>query len=327
MRGSMLFALCILVHGAGAGKADAVEPIPETALVQVIKVLQGWRSSARPMNAGHDSVSADSEKGVAERTALIQDIQSGTIDPLAWLKEHAPALHVPPLLTYSPECSRMVSGLAMSPTALFSFGIEASEYGLALISPEDNKLPPANRDERAETDAQKKVAGVVNAMRMFYREEKYPYFVNEAPLYWSTVSPDSSVRVTVIEANVYRAWGCDALPTGPLLEIAWNEIPDDSAWRNKVSGVEDLKTILGEAGLSEQEFLSFVTALVIARRDHRNPSLLQFDNNRTPESADEEKLFTEVKRMVEVRKKNAFLYERYMRILDPLLDLFEETGK
>jgi len=326
MKGFALLALYIFTYGSYTVRVAAVEPVSEAMLVRVVPVLRAWGSFVQPINAGTDSVSDSTGKGIREWIALMEEIRAGTVDPFAWLKEHAPALRIPPLLNYSTECSRIASGLAMSPVALFSFGIEASEYGSMLITG-SNKTPSVKSEELAETEAQKKVNGVVNAMRTFFREEKYPDFTNEAPLYWSTASPDSSLRITMIEANVYRAWGCDMLPTGPLLEIAWNEVPDSPAVKNRAVTVEDLKTILGKAGMSEQEFFELVTALVVARRDQQNPSALRFDDSHDPESADEEKLLNEVKRMVEVRKRNSVMYEKYGRTLDPLLDQFEKTGE
>jgi len=327
MKRIVLFALCMIAHGPGADRVSAVEPISESAVVRVLTVLRAWVAFMEETPSRTDSVSAGSENSVAERIALIESIRAGRVDPLSWLKEHAASLRIPPLLTYSKECSRTASGLAMSPTALFSFGIEASEYGLALISVGGETSPAMSGEELAETDAQKKVSGIVNSMRSFYHEEKYPDFTNDAPLYWSTVSPDSSLRITVIEANVYLAWGCDSIPTGPLLEISLNESPDDPFRRSRAATTEDMVTILGSAGMSEGEFLSLTTALVLARNDSRNPSALEFDADTRPESEEERKLFDEVKRMVEVRKRNVDLYKHYARVLDPLLDLFEREEK
>jgi hypothetical protein len=323
MRGFALWALMCAMTGTLGWNAAAVEPITESEVVRVIPVLRAWGPLVGAMKSRADSSTERSKEAVAERMQLLEQIKSGAVDPLEWMKKNAPSLRIPPLITYSPECSKLASGLLMGPAAVFGFGIEASEYGLALISGEKNIQPGADTSALADTDAQKKVEAVVNAMRIFYSEEKYPGFRNDAPLYWSTVSPDSSLRISVIEANVYRAWGCDTLPTGPLLEVAWNETPENLAWSGNSSAIADLKTILGNAGMSEGGFLSLVTALAVARKDHRNPDALKIDESSPPQSDEEEKLLAEVKKMTDVRIRNMRIYERYADTLDPLLDLFE----
>jgi hypothetical protein len=321
--------LCLIPLGMPSRAASGVEQVSEASVSRLITTLELWADTIRNPS---QSVSSDRREGeagetMASRVALIDSIKEGSIDPLDWLKAHAESVIIPPLIEYGQECSRTASGVTMKPTALFTFGVEASEYGLSLISGEEGRAVDPNAGDLSETDAQKKVLAIVYAMRSFYRDANYPDFTNDAPLTWSAVSPDSSLRVTVYEANVYLPWGCDTLPTGPLLELSWNRSPDDPFHQNTAKPADDLISILDGMGMSGEEFLATVTALALARKDLADPSLLRLDDSGAPRSDEEEKLFAEVKRMVDIRRANMLLYEKYAPTLDMLLDLFEKQGK
>ncbi len=306
--------VCLSLYTTGV--ALAVEPITDASVARMLPVLRGMGETLKSRPVSGSVLTLRKKQAVDAYLALIDSMKAGDVDPLDWLKKNAPALRVPPLIAYGPECSRVATGLAMRPTAVFSFGVEASEYGLSIIMPdpgEKDKVPSTPPD----TPAQRKVRGIVNAMQTYYIDQGFQGFMNEAPLYWTMVSRDSTVSVAVVEANVYLPWGCVSIPTGPILELALNTLPEG------IGSASDRAAYLVRPGVEEGEILSMLTALATARKDSRNPSLLRL-GDAAPQDTDEGKaLYEQVKKMVTIRKANVLVYKKYAGAVDPILDLFE----
>ncbi len=303
-----------------ARTAPAVEPITDASVTRMLPVLRGMEETLKGRPVPGSVLTLRKKQAVDAYLALIDSMKAGDVDPLDWLKKHAPALRVPPLIAYGPECSRTATGLAMRPTAVFSFGVDASEYGLSIIMPdpaEKDKVSSTPRD----TPAQRKVRGIVNAMQTYYKDQGFPWFANDAPLYWTTVSRDSTISVTVVEANVYLSWGCESMPTGPILELSLNALPEGVG--SSVGSVSDRTAYFVRPGVEEGDIVSMLTALATARKDSRNPSLLTFDDSKMPDTEEGRKIFEQVKKMVTVRKANVLVYKKYAGAVDPILDLFE----
>ena len=307
--------VCVILYSAST--APAVEPITDASVTRMLPVLRGMEETLKSRPVSGSVLTLRKKQAVEAYLALIDSMKAGDVDPLDWLKKHAPALRVPPLIAYGPECSRTATGLAMRPTAVFSFGVDASEYGLSLIMPdpgEKDKVPSTPPD----TPAQRKVRGIVNAMQTYYNDQGFPWFANDAPLYWTTVSRDSTISVAVVEANVYLSWGSGSMPTGPILELSLNALPEG------VDSASDRAAYFVRPGVEEGDIVTMLTALATARKDSRNPSLLRL-GDAAPQDTDEgEALYEQVKKMVTVRKANVLVYKKYASVVDPILDLFEK---
>jgi hypothetical protein len=138
------------------------------------------------------------------------------------------------------------------------------------------------------------------------------------------ISPDSLLQVSVVEANVYIPWGSTGMPSGPVLELSWYKGPEEPSDRMDAALAQSLPSLLNRAKVSESDFLTFTTALVVARQDVQNPGKLEIDPKYAPSTESEKRLLEDLKGIVAVRKQNMALYLRYSRTLDPLLDIFEE---
>ncbi len=316
---TVLAAACIALYITPF--ATAVEPLTDASVSRMFPVLRGLGETLKARPVPGSILSVREKKAVEAYLALIDSMKAGEVDPLEWLRKHAPNLKVPPLIAYGPECSRIATGLAMRPTAVFSFGIEASEYGLSLIMP-DPAVKKGSEPQPNDTAAQRKVRGMVNAMQTYFNDEGFPGFTNDVPLYWTTVSRDSTVLVTVVEANVYLSWGCGSMPTGPIVELALNETPEGVG--ATFGSVSDRTAFLIRPGVEEADILSMLTALATARKDSRDPALLTLDDSLPMNTEEGKKLFEQVKKIVTVRKANVLVYRKYASAVDPLLDLFEK---
>lgn len=316
----LAFAIILLAVSAVSSPAQQTRPrapVSEAQVVKVVPVLRTLSAQVRRSQAP-EAPRVRRDAALAARIALLENIKLGKIDPLEWIEAQTEHAVTPSLAEYSAAASRFVTGLSLQPSAVFEFGLEASEIGEAKLNGDreaQRRLVERGADQ---SDAQQKVNAAVDGIRRFYRDHRFPGFEPDSPLAWSTFSPDSLLTVTVMEANPYRAWGNTSLPTGPILEISWNEDPGD-----EVNTGEPLSVLLGRIGMNDREFLDLLTALVTARRDTRDPSKLVLDPKKRPESEADRKIFDEVADLIKVRSENAALYQRYARTLDPLLDAFD----
>ncbi len=303
---------------ASAQTNRARKPVSEAQVVKLIPVL---RTLAAQVRQSRLPVGTERrlDEARAARIALLEDIKSRKVDPREWIEAHSVQAVLPPLAEYSSIVSRLATELSLRPCAVFGFGIEASEIGQAKLRgdrEEERRLVERGIDR---SDAQLRVDAVIAGVRRFYLDRRFSGFDRESPFAWSVISPDSLFTVTLMEANPYHAWGSTGLPSGPVLEITWNEDSDDLPETG-----ESLPSLLKRLGMGDREFLDLLTALVVARHDAHNPSRLSIETNYQPESEEDRQVFEEFSTLVKVRTENVALYRRYNRMLDPLLDAFDE---
>ncbi len=315
----------VLLIGAGvsvsAQRAAERTPVSETDLVKLIPALRSLAAQIRLSRDEPAGPKPPAETG-AIRFRLIEDINAGKIDPLDWLIANSAQTAYPSIAEYSASCSRLASELAMRPCAVFGFGMEANELGAAKINgdiEEERRLVARGYDR---SDFQERVNAVIEGLRLYYRDLEYGEFYRDSSFAWSAQSPDSLFTVTIMEANIYTAWENTSLPSGPILELSWNEMQETASGPGVRA--DDLPALLAKAKMSQDEFLDVITALVTARRDAREPSRLKFDETSAPDSAEDLEAFEELRRIIHARMENARLYRRYARTLDPLMDVFDE---
>ncbi len=319
------FLAAYLAASAPAQTTSSRQPVSEAQLVRLIPALRAFAAQAKqPENGSGGSPSL--KEAVAARLALIRDITEGKIDPLEWLTANSDYAIYPLGADYSESVSRLASELMMRPCAVFGFGLEASELGLAKASGDreaEQKLISRGFDRSPD---QEKINTVMEELRRFYTGHKIIIFTPESPLSWSAQSPDSSITYTIMEANTYRAWENEDLPTGPILELSWNEAPEEAVF-GPLAISDSLPEALEKAKLNEREFLDLVTAMTIAREDARNPARLKISAAAQPQSEADKKILEEIREILGIRQENLRLYKRYFKTLDPLLDAFEDSGK
>lgn len=323
---SLFFLFILLASTASPAqnqKPARKEALSEAQLLHLLPVLRAYAATLNQPESPPDSLSGEMKRSIDDRANLITDIKEKRVDPQEWMQAHSEYVVVPPLLEYDDRCSRLASELSMRPCAVYTFGIEASELGSALLADDRKAIQKILNEGRDQSDAQQRVNAAVASARAFYQKKKFANFQHDSPLSWTVVSPDSLLRLSVMEANVYIPWGGTWMPSGPVLELSWNSDPEDAASGENTVLAQSLPSLLKRAKVSEQDFLSFTTALVLARRDSQNPEKLELDPNYTPATEENKRMFEDLKMIVTVRKQNMTLYQRYARTLDPLLDIFE----
>ena len=320
---SLVLLLALPIPYARGENAARKEPLSEAQLLHLLPVLRAYAASLKQTANPTDSLSGNAGRLLDSRVGLITDIKEGRVDPLEWIQAHSGFAFVPPMLEYDDRCSRLASELAVRPVAVFTFGIEASELGSALLADDRKEIQKILNDGRDQSDSQQRVNAAVANARAYYQKKKYGNFLRDSTLSWTIISPDSLLQVSVSEVNVYLHWGETRLPSGPLLELSWNRGPEDSADEDDSALAQSLPSLLKKAKVNEQDFLSFTTALVVARRDAQDPGKLEIDKNYIPATDADKRLYEDLNRIVTVRKQNMALYLRYARILDPLLETFE----
>jgi hypothetical protein len=301
------------------------KPVSEPQLMKLIPVLRSFVADLR-QSRGDRTSPASMEEAITARLALLKDIKEGKIDPLEWLTANSDYALYPAGADYSVSVSRLASELTMRPCAVFGFGMEASELGLAKVNGdrEAQRKLVARGQDRAED--QEKIDTVMEELRKFYTERKIIGFEPQSALSWSALSPDSLITYTIMEANTYRAWENEDLPTGPILELSWNESPEDVVIGEQTL-TDALPALLDKAKMTDREFLNLVTALTVARQDFRNPARLKIHAEEQPQSEENKKLLEEIQQIITVRNENIRIYRQYARTLDPLLDVFDGAGK
>ncbi|MHB9028678.1 MAG: hypothetical protein ACYC9O_07915 [Candidatus Latescibacterota bacterium] len=318
---SLLIACC--AASAPAQTSSKRQPVSEAQLLKLIPVLRMFVADVR-LSQGDQTSPASLDEAVSARLALMQNIKDGKVDPLEWLTANSDYILYPSGVDYSASVSRLACELTMRPCAVFGFGMKASELGLVKVSGDGEALRKLVARGLDHADDQEKINTVVAELRRFYTERKIVRFEPESALSWSAQSPDSMITYTIMEANTYRAWENEDLPTGPILVLTWNESPEDVVIGEKTF-TEALPALLEKARMTDLEFLNLVTALTVARQDTRNPARLKVNTDRQPQSEQEKKLLEEIQQILKVRTENFRLYKQYARTLDPLLDVFDEA--
>jgi hypothetical protein len=308
-----------------------IEPITEAGLVRMLPALKIEAGEIAAGNKKSPLMDADQRDEVLAALDSVQttveEIKTGGLNPLEWFTDNFPYLAIPVGVSYDPVASRIESVWNGVPAALFTFGIEASAFGNAVIHNDVKTLEEMTAQGKIDIiPDRRRVNSVLDTARMFYRDKKFIDTGLTGPLAWSFTAPDSSLTVGLYEANILLSHGCTSLPSGPLIEIECGGISGIDIDLLKVSSL-DLLSFLERAGITITEYLNFKSSLFFAREDARDSKKLEINSANPPKTPETGETFETLKRMFEVRKMNADLFSRYASVLEPLLKILEPGKK
>lgn len=270
------------------------------------------------------------EKMTQEMAQRMKDLESGKLDPLAYLKQRSPYVSAPPSAAYKPKLSRIASLWAYGyPIAVFSYGIESEAARNLAHGGESAARQYANFGDIYKGPAGQKIKAAEEEFKSFYTAKGFRDLAFTKVPGWSCVSPDGSVSAWFVFVNLYAGTkDVEAIPDGPILELGLAEFFSVGEKPQRMDEPEspahlDKEQALREAGMSEEEYGAFVNALAMARNDAANPSAidpanigLDYDGPMEPEM---KKTLVEMRAFYEVRRQNSILYKRHAAVLDPLL--------
>ncbi|MDP2982446.1 MAG: hypothetical protein Q8O92_03855 [Candidatus Latescibacter sp.] len=335
IRGSIILLVYIILFFSSTGAQPTdnlfIEPITEAGLVRMLPAL---KAEAREIAAEkRKSPPQDADQRDAIIAALdsvqtaVEEIKTGELNPLEWITDYSRYLAVPVGVSYDPVASRIESVWNGVPTALFTFGIEASAFGNAVIHNDVKALQEMTAEGKIDViPDHRKVNSILDTARLFYRDKKFIDNGLTGPLAWSFTAPDSSLTFGLYEANIILFHGCTTLSSGPLIEIECGGILGVDSDLLRAASL-DLLSLLERCGIPITEYLNFKTALFFARGDAKDSKRMETSAANRPNTSEARETFETLTRMIEVRKMNADLYSRYATILNPLLTTLDLKKK
>ncbi len=292
------------------------------------------------------------------RRALFNDIKSGKIDPLEWLKQYSKYIIVPREVIYQPACSRAASiaGWEMfmqesesgypiappiQPTAIFTYGKEFSAINKnALIKRSKNIDISGETIYDINHPSYKEIRAILENARLFYSKNGFSADYNMSgdavTFYPSNAEGEISGVVYSVYWDAYDPnfsdlrQNCKSLPSGPTIEIkAGDRLMEKYFNKLQVAGMGDgnIKKSLQKAGITEERYAEIKAGLIMARAGSQNfeeePPALDFK----PSTPEEKRMAQEIEKMrkeIRIKKENIRLYLRYKTELDPILDILQK---
>jgi hypothetical protein len=257
---------------------------------------------------------------------LIEDMKTGKIDPLTWMKGKSKFVIVPPDVVYKPKLSCWTTSYLNDPTAVFSFGVEAPDEvrKAARNGAEMTKLLYSGSGlDFSKMPGGKKIADLAEETTNFYLNNKFSGPKSKIFLDLLFSSPDQSVSVMFYYVNFYAVQQPgETMADGPMIMLGINtqaneDIPEEST-KQRIPE-QNLKTALQKAGMTEEEYNAYLGSLVLARTDAMNPDALEIAVDFAQLPAEEVKTIKEMQNFNEIRKANILIYNRFAHILEPLL--------
>jgi hypothetical protein len=299
---------------------------PEAPLIDadITRALPALRlDAAAHKRAADDAARREAQGQVADeaRAAAVTEILSAKTDPLAWFKGKLRDFPVPSTAMYRPDCSRAVTGQDRTPTAVFTFGVEAPRTWKQILQATDQTAGAAERPRPS--SGRVSAESLAQQTRSFYSSRKFRYRGEPAPFQWAFVARDEAIAVSVNGGNAYAALeGCRTLVFGPQVAIRAEETlftGEQTTPRDTSSENRELREALKSAGLGDAEYEALKRKLLGAREDARNPSGLAVDTTRRPASPEQQAAEREVQALIAARKQNVEVYRRHQATLEPLL--------
>ncbi|MFA6471037.1 MAG: hypothetical protein WCU00_03265 [Candidatus Latescibacterota bacterium] len=326
-----LFVFLITIAGADAEGTLFREPVTEAGLVRMLPVLKAEAREILLLNQNSESGdAARSEEFISMLDSVYAatgEIKSGELNPLECLSSYSRYLAVPSGVTFDTDASRIESVFKGLPSVVFTFGIDASAFGLAVIHNDIEALKKMNAVGKIDSTSDNlKMSSILETVREFYRERNFIENGMTGPLAWSFTSPDSMLAIDFYEANILIYHGCTMLPSGPLIEISCRGIPGMEGDPSTVIA-PDMPAMLERTAISIEDYFNFKSDLLCARDDTQDPKRLKLDAPDSSQSPESGETFEKLARMIQTRKMNADLYSRYAGILGPLLSALDGRQK
>ncbi len=352
---SILFFVTCLLHDFVYAQ-DLIPKLSESEIRLVIPILKAEI-------AGYGQLEKAIEMEQDARLALIDDIKSGKIDPLAWLKQRSKYVIVPPGVIYEPACSRAVSiaGWEMimqegepeivntppvQPTAIFTFGKKIPAINKnALVNRSKNLDISGESIYNINDPSYKEMRSILEKSRSFYSKEEFSADYNQSGNAVIFYPHDAEGEISGVVFDLYwKAFdpnfpdvrkNCMSLPIGPTIEIEAGDKLMEKVFKQlpKISTDDDnIKKALQKAGITEDRYGEIKAALIVARANSENPEEQEPPPlDITPTTPEEkqaaqeyEKTVQMMKEEIRTKKNNIQLYKKYKSDLDPTLDIFQK---
>jgi len=241
------------------------------------------------------------------RKKLFEEIKSGKIDPLDWLKKHSKYIIVPPGVVYQPECSRTASilgGLTLqsykqpddisldmpekaTPTAIFTFGKEIraiNKQWLIKFSKNDTSY---NNDFLYDVNdpSYNELRSILENARSFYSKRGFSAEYDETGdnIIFEPLDAEGEIigYVASFYGPSYNPYfmefmkACASLPIGPIIEIEAGDKLMEKVFKQKEIKLgtdnSEVKRCLKKCGITEEQYGEIKGALQIAREGSKNP--------------------------------------------------------
>ena len=271
------------------------KPLTDVIIKSVLPVLSAEAESKKDEDNYTSTSNYDTE---------LNSIADGSIDPYIFIRNKSAYAVVPDGVIYDENASRYITHQLRTPAAVFSFGVDASEYSKEIFY--TDKKPDSSFMEQLRTKPDhKKVAFLMNSASKFYNEHKF----EEITEYYS---PDNSLKVQLNEASYYHFMNYPDISTGPLILLILTNPGTPREDRNL-----KFRKALSESGLSLLEYKHIKNILVQALMDSKDLNILKSDIKK-PSNQAEQKSYAEEQKMLNIRKMNAYLYNKYADKLNPI---------
>jgi len=322
------YVVCLAAVGALAlagTLADMLPRLNEDIVTRMLPVMRADVGQVRAAQAALEEFTAQMD----EHTQLLEDIEAGKVDPLAWLKSKSRYFIVPPSAVYKPKLSRWVSSsYFFDPAALFSFGVEAPEKirkasrsgeegGSLLLSGQDiYKLPGGQ-----------KLKTVEDEVLRFYLAGKFTKSPLQHFFMLTMESPDTSVVMLLEYTNAFAgSEASEGAPDGPTLWLWLSSegiSPEDVSKPrgDSVQASKDLDAALAGAGMTYDSYQFYLGALTMAKSDAADPSTLEMTVDTASLPAEQAAAIKDMQDFYAIRRSNLKVYQQVADKVDSLLIL------
>jgi len=275
------------------------KPLSEEIIKRIMPVL----SAEAETKKGNNNYSPDNDFG-----NILNNIENGTVDPYLFIKSKSGYADVPDGAIYDEAASKYLTHQLTTPAAVFTFGIDASEYSKEIYFAD--KKPDSTFLETLRTRSDhKKVSYLLNSASKFYNDHKF----DEITEYYS---PDNSIKVQLNEASYYHFLNYTNISTGPLILLMLTN-PHNPRELDNVKFEKALK----ESGFSLVEYQNIKNILIQALMDSKDLNIFRTDSKK-PSNQAEQKAYEEEQKMLNIRKMNAYLYNNHAEELNLIFKEF-----
>lgn len=294
-----IWFILLLLSANAEAQTIFENPLSDSIIQKVIPIL----TAEAELNKDFSNNNSNNEFAY-----VIENIVKGSIDPYLFIKSKSKYSEIPEGVVYDKEASKYLTNQIKTPAAVFSFGIEASEYSKEIYFA--NKKPDLKFLEQLRTKTDhKKVAFLLNSSSNFFSEHNF----EEITEYYS---PDRAIKVQLNEASYYHFLNYPNISTGPLILLLLTN-PNDPKEENNYKFDEELKN----SGLTMIEYRNIKNILIQALMDSNDPNIFSSDAKR-PSNKAEQKSFDEGQKSLNIRKLNAYIYKKYSEELNPIFKEF-----
>jgi hypothetical protein len=324
LRLCLVSILAVSTLAAAGPMSDALPRLTEDVVVRMLPVMRAQVGEAEAGMAALQEALARSQ----ERAQLLEDIDAGKVDPLNWLKSRSDYFVAPPSAQYKPELSRWASASYFSdPVAMFSFGVEAPEkIRKAAIDGETGLSVVLSGEAIYDLPGGKQLKAAEDEVRRFYPTNKFTLDPLQHFLMVTYTSPDTSVFVLFEYTNMFAEVPASrGVPNGPILMLSLSSArisPEDVAEPRDSSAVaaSGFGAALAQAGMTEESYGLYLGALVMAKNDALDPSVLEVDLSTSGLPPEEAKTVKDLLEMYAIRRGNLKIYRRVAPQVGPLLE-------